>query len=74
MSHASTLYLVTPRADARVLESLRKHYPALRILNGGAEVPLDGCAPEEVLSACRAVGLTVRGSRVTRIRMNEAVE
>jgi hypothetical protein len=59
-----TLYLVTAASDPQVFESLRASYPGLRMLAGGAAIPLEGCAPEEVLAAFHAAGLAVRGSRV----------
>jgi hypothetical protein len=47
------------------LDCLAAHYPGLRQLPGDpVTVPLGDATPEEVLAACVALGLAVRGSAV----------
>ena len=59
------LWLVGAASDRWPFEPLKRLYPDLVITPVGAAVPLTGRAPEEVLAACCAAGLRVRGSRVT---------
>ena len=56
--------LSCPRVDLRAFERLRPVLPAATLIPDGIEVPLDHHRPEEILAACRALGLAVRASRV----------
>ena len=56
--------LICPRVDLRVFERLVPDLPAATLIPEGIEVPLEHHRPEEILAACRARGVAVRGSVV----------
>ena len=58
------LWLEVPALDHRAFEPLRRRYPDLVLIPAGVVIPLAGRVPEEVLAACCAEGLPVRGSLV----------
>jgi hypothetical protein len=51
-------------SDLVTFEPLKARFPGARLTPVGVEVPLDSQGPEEILAACCAERLPVRGSVV----------
>lgn len=62
---APVLRLFLPELTSASLARLRQSVPGLVLTPLGLEIPLDNCAPEELLSLFLRYGVTARATRIT---------